>query len=426
MKAAIPAVRVPILGHLSLVQRLEAVPVPRVFGLGRDTGILFWAWFIWGIGAGLWSYFWPIYLARLGASSVQVGLVIGSASLVATLIYLPGGFVSQLGHHKWQLVVLHLLTTVAVTSFGLAQEWWQVLPGVLCTGLAVLFSPAVQSYKAQAADDEGVAVPYAFSAINAAQFITMTLSPPIGGWIADRYGMHALFPLVGIAYGASVVGMCLLRSRPMPGPGHLDDAAATRRGARAAGWDTYRHLFASPPVRLFLFVALLMHVGIHLAVSFAPLYLRDVYAYDAAAVGWAGSAASAGAASLLLGLERYRRRHGPVPAMWAACSLTGLHFGCTILSPALGAQLVGFFCRGGVQTVSVLTMVALSDLVSRASLAPAVALLASVVGLAAIAAPPVGGWLYAQAPTTPFLAGIVVLAAALPLVGRTYRSAAAR
>ena len=37
-----------------LVERLETVPVPRVFGLGRDTSILFWAWFIWGLGAGLW------------------------------------------------------------------------------------------------------------------------------------------------------------------------------------------------------------------------------------------------------------------------------------------------------------------------------------------------------------------------------------
>ena len=136
-------------------------------------------------------------------------------------------------------------------------------------------------------DHDDVSVPTVYTSIGAAQFTTMTLSPPIGGWIADRYGMAALFPVVCLAYAASVGAMCLLRSRPMKRatPGGVGDPAAARRSAWAAGVDAYRDVLMSRQVRLLLLNAVLVYAGIHLALSFAPLYLREAYAYDAAAIG---------------------------------------------------------------------------------------------------------------------------------------------
>jgi MFS family permease len=407
------------------VVAVERAPVPRVLGLGRDTSIFVWTWFIWGIGAGLWSYFWPVYLARLGADPVQVGLVVGIGGLVATAVYLPGGFVAQLGGHKWQLVIAHALATVATASFGLAQTWWHVVPGVIASNLIAVFSPAIHSFIAQTADDDGVPASTAFSTITAAQYVTMTISPPIGGWIADRFGMATLFPLVAIAYGVSAAGMSLIRSRPMP---RLDTAgdgggATTRVSAWASGGSAYASLFRSRRVLLLLLTAFLVHAAVHLALSFAPLFLRTAYNYDAAGIGWAGSAASAGAAVILVGITRFRRRFGPVPAMLAACGLIGAHFGATVASAALVVQLAGFFCRGGVQAMSTLTTVALTELVPRARLAPAVALMAAAAGLASILAPPIGGWLYAHSPVLPFVGGALGLAVALPLVVRAYATA---
>ena len=411
------------------IQWIERLPVPRVFGLGRDTSAFVCAWFIWGIGAGLWSYFWPVYLNRLGADSVKVGLVVGSASVVTTLVYLPGGIVAQLGRHKWQLVLAHLLAAIGTASFGLAQTWWQVLPGVACTGLVALFSPAINSLIAQTADDDRVSVPTIYTALGVAQFSTMTISPPIGGWIADRYGMAALFPLVGLVYCAAVATMCLIRSRPMPSdtgtPENertvVRDPAAARRSALAAGSGAYRSVLAHPTVRLLLLLAFLLHAGVQIALSFGPLYLRQRYGYDAAAIGWTGSAASAGAVALLLGIERLRRRWDAVRATWISCGLITLHYGCVVVSPLPAVQLAGFFCRGGVQTMATVVTVALTSLVPRTTLAPAIALYATVAGLAAIAAPPLGGWLYELAPAAPFAAGAGLLLLAAPLVPRAVR-----
>jgi MFS family permease len=409
--------------------------VPCVFGLGRDSSLLFWSWALWGFGQGLWSYLWPIYLARLGADSFQVGLVVGVPFLFATLCYVPGGFFAQLGHHKWQLAGAHVLPILTTGSFALAGTWWHVLPGVILASLVALSVPAIHSYIARVADDEGVSVPRIFTMIGASLFAGMMLSPPLGGWIADRAGTTAaVFPLVSLSYACSVFLMCLLRSRPLQGSdratgeseaaiGHHADqgAGAGRRGALAAGTGAYRDLLRTGAVRLLLLTALLVHFGIHLGISFVPLYLGEIHGYDRAQIGWAGSAASLGTVMLLLTLDRFRRQHGPVASMCASCGAVGAHFGLALVSPATGVQAVGFFFRGGVQAAATLITVALTEAVPRSLLAPATALLATVAGFAAMAAPPVGGWLYARAPAAPFVAGIVLLTVAVPLISRAFR-----
>jgi MFS family permease len=440
-----PAARPPGPGA-RLVRWLETTPVPRAPGYGRDTSLLLWAWLLWGAGQGLWSYLWPVYLASLGASSVEIGLAASVNFVVATLCYVPGGFVAQLGRHKWQLTYAHLLPVVAVASYGLAGSWWHVLPGMVLSSLVALAVPAVNSLIAQIADDDGIPAPRVFTIIGAGLYAAMAITPPIGGWIGDRFGMGAIFPLVSLCYAASVCCMGLIRSRDLPQDAAAGEqssvkndneapsraappaAGAGRRGALSAGFGAYRELLRAGSVRLFLLTAFLTHGAMHLGLSFSTLYLGDVYGYDRAQIGWAGSAASAGTVALLLTMERFRRRRGPLIAMWLACAFMAMHFGLTIVSPIAIVQLVGFLCRGGFQSVATQTTVALTEAVSRARLAPATALLATVVGLAAIVGPPAGGWFYGQAPQWPFVAAIATLAASLPLVTRAFRSppAAAR
>lgn len=411
----------------ALARRLERVPVRPAFGMGRDTTILVWVWFVWGIGAGLWSYFWPVYLNRLGADSVAVGLVVGSGSLAATLVYLPGGLMAQLGRTKWQMVLQHFAAAVTTGSFGLAGTWWHVLPAVVIQNGAAVFSPGTNAYIARAADADRVPVPSIYTALGTAQFATMTISPPLGGVIADHFGMAALFPLVFLCYAVGVMGMCLVRAEPpLPvGQAAADTggtpARSTRRFAWTAGFGAYDAVLRSPTVRVLLLHSVVVYTGVHVALSFAPLYLRETYGYDATSIGYAGSAASAGAAVLLMLVERLRRRRGATAAMWCSCALLAVHLGATVVSAALPVQLAGFFCRGGLQTAATLTTVVLAAAVPRRLLGPAIATFATVAGLAAIGAPPLGGALYAWSPMAPFVAGTALLVLSLPLATIAFR-----
>lgn len=405
---------------------LEATPLPRLPGLGRNASVLAYAWFLWGLGAGLWAYTWPVYLASLGADSVQVGSVIGVGSLIATLVYLPGGFVAQLGNHKWQMVALHGLHTLATGSFALAGEWWHVVPGVLVQNFVAILAPAVNGYLTRVADEERVGVARLYSVIGSAQFIAMTASPPAGGWVSREFGDHAVFPLALLGCGLSVLAMSMCRSFALPARVGVESASdpvrsGRRGGALGAGWASYRDLLSSGPIRLLLATSLAVNVAIHVAIQFSAIYLRDHFAYDTAGIGWTGAAASAGAAAIVLLIERLRRKWGIRLAMIASCALTAVHFLATLASPALWVQGLGYFCRGGIPAIGTLVTVALTDRSDRANVASGVALLATTGGLAAIVMPPLGGWMYASMPSAPFIAGAAALVVAQGLVWITFR-----
>jgi MFS family permease len=417
------------LGNASLAplgRALEAATLPRLPGLGRNASALAYAWFLWGLGAGLWAYTWPVYLASLGADSVQVGSVIGVGSLIATLVYLPGGFVAQLGNHKLQMVALHGLHTLATGSFALAGEWWHVVPGVLLQNFVAILAPAVNGYLTRVADEERVGVARLYSVIGSAQFIAMTASPPAGGWVSREFGEHAVFPLALLGCGLSVLAMAMCRSFALPSPVGAEPTSSPVRtsrggGAVGAGWASYRDLLASGSVRLLLVTSLVVNVAIHVAIQFSAIYLRDHFAYDTAGIGWTGAAASAGSAVIVLVIERIRRRWGLRPAMVASCALSGVHFLATLASPALWVQALSHFCRGGIPAIGTLVTVAVTDRSERANVASAVALIATTGNIAAFVMPPLGGWMYASIPAAPFLAGAGALAIAQGLVWITFR-----
>jgi predicted MFS family arabinose efflux permease len=299
-----------------------------------------------------------------------------------------------------------------------------VLPGVVASNSVGLVAPAVNALMAQIADDEDIPTARYFMLLSVTLYAGMIVTPPLGGWMGERFGMHAVFPLVSAAYAASVLLMWMVNSAA-PREGAPVEAGESRRGALAAGGGAYAALLADGRIRLFLGVAFLLHGGAHVGLAFVPLYLEEVHRWDRTAIGWVASATGMGTVALLLTMERFRRRYGAVPATWLASGCTGAHLGCTVLTGAAPVQALGFFCRGGFQTMATLTTVALTEMVSRKRLAPAVALLATVAGVAAIAAPPLGGWLYARSAQLPFLVGMAVLALSAPLVARALRPAPA-
>ena len=222
-----------------------------------------------------------------------------------------------------------------------------------------------------------------------------------------------LFPAVFLAYAASVSAMLLLWSLAdggRAGPGGVGDPSATRAGAPWLRNDAHRaHATASRQVRLLLLNAILVYAGIHLALSFAPLYLREASNGTRRRTGWSGSAASAGAAALLYAVERRRGRWGATTAMWVSCALIALHLGATTASPLLWVQFAGFFCLGWVQTAS-----RPPPLRSAKAMRPPAPHSArrspssrTVAGVSAVLAPPLGGTFYALSPAAPFFAGMV-------------------
>ena len=62
--------------------------------MNRDLRLLAFSLLLWGVGEGLFFYFEPIYLERLGANPVQIGFILGLTGAAAALSHSVPAYVS--------------------------------------------------------------------------------------------------------------------------------------------------------------------------------------------------------------------------------------------------------------------------------------------------------------------------------------------
>ena len=90
-------------------------------GLPPDGRLLFWGMFAWEFGIGLYNLLLTIYMESLGASPVQIGMLIGLQGIARIAVTLPSGILAERFSRR-RLIVWSTATTVpAVLFFGIAM-----------------------------------------------------------------------------------------------------------------------------------------------------------------------------------------------------------------------------------------------------------------------------------------------------------------
>ncbi len=65
------------------------------FGMPRDVGILAVTNLIWGLGEGLFIFFYPLSLQRWQIDSVQIGAVLSLLGVIMAVVQAPAGYLSD-------------------------------------------------------------------------------------------------------------------------------------------------------------------------------------------------------------------------------------------------------------------------------------------------------------------------------------------
>ena len=63
--------------------------------MSRDLLLLTISLSTWGLGEGLFYYFQPIYLQKLGADPLAIGAILGGMGVAMTVAHIPAGFVAD-------------------------------------------------------------------------------------------------------------------------------------------------------------------------------------------------------------------------------------------------------------------------------------------------------------------------------------------
>jgi MFS family permease len=369
--------------------------------LTRDQWCFFWAFLTWGFGLGLWINLQPLYLQELGANPQQVGAALSLAGLSAVFLYIPAGLLADRGRHKQLIVAGWILGTVAMLAIALAPDWRWAIPGFSLYLLSSFARPATSSFIS--AVDRSDNLSRSFAILSSGFSIGHILSPAIGGWIAENWGLRAVF--------LSAVGVCILSTYAVWRLRDLPVTTTSRKGQS-------RELMSDRSFLWQVFVLLIVFFSLDLGVILIPNYLQDVKGLNLEQIGQLGSLSALGMFifMLLLGSMRSDRRSSLLLTQMVVAGALLLCImappGAGMLSPLL---LLGMLLRGADKAAWPITRGRLSRWLQPRVLSLGFGVLDTASQAALTLSPLVAGYLYARDPALPLIVGGAVLSGAMLL-----------
>src|SRR5512146_2699217 len=92
------------------------------FGMPRDVGILAVTQFTWGLGEGLFIFFYPLSLQRWNIDSVQIGAVLSFLGVVMALVQAPAGYLSDRFGPRLMIRAAFILGVIAAGTMAVANS----------------------------------------------------------------------------------------------------------------------------------------------------------------------------------------------------------------------------------------------------------------------------------------------------------------
>jgi len=113
------------------------------FSLSRNLILLFLINTFMSLGINLTNSLWPLYVQGLGATVLQVSLVISITGLANTLLRIPSGLISDLYGRRKIIITSIILAIFPPLFYTLSNHWEQLIPwGIIYSVAFALFMPS--------------------------------------------------------------------------------------------------------------------------------------------------------------------------------------------------------------------------------------------------------------------------------------------
>jgi MFS family permease len=379
----------------------RAMPNPRALlnigaDLGRDARYLFWGLLAWDFAVGLYASFWTIYIESLKAAPFLVGLLIGGQSIIRISMSLPAGIIADRVSRRRLILITCWIGVPASLIYGLAQVWWQLIPGLILMALTNFSLPALSSYIADAVPARERA--RAFTLIyTTGPSIAFIISPIIGGILGEAFSLRLLFFITALMFLATTFIFSHISDRPH----------TAHEGPKAS----YREAISVPPVRMMCLLQFIVLGMLAIGITLLPNFLQDVHHLNIGEIGRLGAIAPVGSILLSTAISRIRwfsLNRGIALATFSIGTICAV----SLLTGNIWLLSLFYLTRGGFMVASSLFTAAAGELAPERLRGRTFALADFMGGAGFGLAPFAAGALYAIRPGVP----LFVTAAAAPFL----------
>ena len=360
--------------------------------LNRDLKLIFTSNLVGSFGDGLYAYLLPYYMKEtLKASSVEIGILYALTSLTAALTLLLAGALADKYDRKKIMIAGWLAWLPAPLIFSIAKDWIQMLPGMILWGVW-LGGPTSTAYIVTSADKNRLTL--TFTVISSSWSFGYIFSPAIGGYMAGKIGMQAVFYMAFILYALAGLVLAFMRSQHAPA-----------QQKTSADPSTIELLKDRKLISLSAFFASIMFVMMMFR-PLVPQFLADAYHYGDFEIGVLGSIAFFGSAVLGIILGKAGDKWGKEYALAASMISCSISLTIMLVTGNLYVLTTAFFLAGA----SYITWSLMSAIIGPQAPEPIrakwISIPQTISMFASIIAPYIGGIIYEISIYYPFIIAI--------------------
>jgi MFS family permease len=331
----------------------------------------------WGVGEGMFFFFQPLYLQKLGASPVEIGAIFGGVGVSMTLAHIPAGYLADRIGRKPVLIAGWLIGLGSAWIMALAPSLLIFTIGLLTFSTTIFILAPLNSYVTAARGK--LSIGRTITLISASFNTGAVLGPIIGGQIGDQMGLRQVYIIAASIFIASTLMVFFIRPQPV-------EVHSKERGLKELNFDK-RYM-------LFLCLVFLAVFAMFLPQSLSPNFLQNERGLSLGQIGQLGAISSLGVVVLNLVLGQLDARKGFLLGQ-AAVGLFALMLWRGTGIPWFAA---GYFLLGGNRTARSLAAAHTREFVEQSNMGLAYGITETVSSAAIILAGPLAGYLYSLNP----------------------------
>lgn len=366
------------------------------FGIPQDLFILSIGMMLWGLGEGLFIFFYPISLQRWNFNSVQIGAILSGLGVVMALIQAPAGYLADRFGTRPLIRVSLIVGVTAAGIMGAANTMPVFIIGLVGYTLTSFIGAPLNSYITAARGEWNAQRAMTF--VSGAVQVGGILGPMLGGWIGEAAGLAMVFRISAGLFAAATIIIFFIR-RP---PAHEDLPYADNQPAQS---------IVSPRFIGLLAMIVLTIIAISMPQQLSSMYLQDIQHLSLQQIGLTGTFTGIGTAVILFVLGSIRAPLGMIVGQAA--------LGIFSLLLWRGQSAAVFYCAylfvGGYRLYRSMAMAVVRPMVSAGKVGLAYGLVETGNALAVIIAPLAAGLLYDYQPASVYIVSMAILAVTISL-----------
>ena len=239
------------------------------------------------IGGEMYGMLLPLYLKQLNASVVQIGLFFTISQLIPLVVQILGGWVSDSLGRLRSIAIGSVAGNLTYVGFIFAPTWQWVISGMFFSGVTrSLIGPSFSAFIAENSSEKNRARVFGMS--DTLFMIVGVVGPPLGGFLADRYGFRIMLAAAWVLYFfATLIRVSMARTAAR---GYEAKPRKLTMGSLRSNLGAMFGLLLSGGVITWVLITDgVRDIAYSLSGNLMPVYLEQIGGMSFQQIGWLGS-----------------------------------------------------------------------------------------------------------------------------------------